>query len=95
MRWSTVLIATLLVVVQGDLWFGKTSWRYAAELDRQLDEQLALNDRLRERNARSLAETSDLKDGAEMVEERARLDLGMLRPNEVLVQVTSAAAAAK
>jgi len=90
MRWSTIVIAALLVVVQGDLWFGKGSWRYAMELDRQLDQQHALNEQARERNARSLAEISDLKDGAEMVEEKARLDLGMLRPNEVLVQVTSA-----
>ena len=90
MRWSTVVIAALLVVVQGDLWFGKGSWRYAAALERQLGEQLALNSQARERNLRARAETSDLKDGAEMVEERARLDLGMLRPNEVLVQVTAA-----
>ena len=90
MRWSTVVIAALLAVVQADLWFGKGSWRYAAALERQLGQQHALNEQARERNARSLAEISDLKDGAEMVEERARLDLGMLRPNEVLVQVTAA-----
>ena len=40
------------------------------------------------RNARLSAEVSDLKEGLEMVEEKARAELGMLRPNEILVQVT-------
>jgi len=34
------------------------------------------------------AEVRDLKEGMEMVEEKARLELGMVRPNEILVQVT-------
>jgi cell division protein FtsB len=30
---------------------------------------------------------ADLKDGLEMVEERARAELGMVKPNEVFVQI--------
>jgi cell division protein FtsB len=89
-RWPTLVIAALLVVVQADWWFGKGNWRYVADLNRQLDEQLAVNERSRERNERAAAEISDLKEGAEMVEEKARLDLGMVRGNEVLVQVKPA-----
>ena len=37
-------------------------------------------------NAQLQAEVSDLKDGIDMVEERARFELGMVKPNEVLVQ---------
>jgi cell division protein FtsB len=40
-------------------------------------------------NSRLLAEVDDLKSGLEMVEERARLELGMVKPNEVFVQYAS------
>jgi cell division protein FtsB len=35
------------------------------------------------------AEVSDLKEGLEMVEEKARAELGMVRPDEILVQVSA------
>ena len=54
-----------------------------------LDEQHAANDAARERNARVAAEVSDLKEGLEMVEEKARSELGMVRPDEILVQVSA------
>lgn len=87
MRWTTVVIAALLIAVQADLWFGKGNWRYVATLRQQLDSQRSANDRARERNARVAAEVSDLKEGLEMVEEKARAELGMVRPDEILVQV--------
>jgi cell division protein FtsB len=89
MRWATLIMAALLVVVQGDLWFGKGNWPYVMTLRKQLDEQRATNAGLRERNARVAAEVSDLKEGLEMVEEKARSELGMVRPDEILIQVTA------
>jgi cell division protein FtsB len=53
-----------------------------------LAEQLAANQTRRERNARVVAEVSDLKEGLEMVEEKARGELGMVKADEVLVQLT-------
>ena len=88
MRWPTLIITALLVLVQGDLWFGKGNWPYVMSLQMQLDRQLAANDRARARNARAAAEVRDLKEGLEMVEDKARSELGMVRPNEILVQVT-------
>ena len=32
---------------------------------------------------------SDLREGLEMVEEKARSELGMVKPDEILVQVTA------
>ncbi len=89
MRWSTVGLAALLLAVQADLWFGKGNWPYVVSLQRQLDEQLAANERAKARNARAAAEVADLKEGLEMVEEKARAELGMVRPDEILVQVTA------
>ena len=89
MRWATLVLAALLVVVQGDLWFGKGNMPYVMSLRKQLVAQRGDNAQARERNARVAAEVSDLKEGLEMVEEKARGELGMVRPDEILVQVTA------
>ena len=89
MKWAPIILSGLLVVVQGDLWLGKGNLPYVMGLQKQLDAQRAANAQARDRNARMAAEVSDLKDGLEMVEEKARAELGMVRPDEILVQVTA------
>jgi cell division protein FtsB len=89
MRWATLVIAGLLAMVQADLWFGKGNLPYVMSLRKQVDEQRNANLAARERNARVTAEVRDLKEGLEMVEEKARAELGMVRPNEILVQVNT------
>ena len=39
-------------------------------------------------NAALASEVRDLKEGLETVEERARMELGMVRPNEIFVQIS-------
>lgn len=87
MRWTPVVLGALLLVVQADLWFGKGNLPYVVSLHEQLAEQRAANDAARERNARVAAEVGDLRDGLEMVEEKARGELGMVRPDEIFVQL--------
>jgi cell division protein FtsB len=89
MRWATLVVAGLLAMVQADLWFGKGNLPYVMSLRKQVDEQRQANLAARERNARVTAEVRDLKEGLEMVEEKARGELGMVRPNEILVQVNT------
>ena len=88
MRWATLIIGALLALVQADLWFGKGNWPYVMTLRGQLATQQAANLAAKARNTRVAAEVSDLKEGLEMVEEKARAELGMVRPDEILVQVT-------
>lgn len=88
MRWVTVALAALLLLVQADLWLGKSSLPHVMQLRSQLDAQLARNEAAKGRNQRVAAEVGDLKEGLEMVEEKARAELGMVRPDEILVQVT-------
>ena len=88
MRWLTAILALALVGVQADLWLGPGNMPQVMSLRRQLVEQRAANEAAQQRNARALAEVSDLKEGLEMVEEKARAELGMLKPDEILVQVT-------
>ena len=89
MRWTTVVLAALLAVVQADLWFGKGNMPYVMSLRKQVDAQRVANEQARERNGRVAAEVNDLKEGLEMVEEKARSELGMVKPDEILVQVTA------
>jgi cell division protein FtsB len=58
-------------------------------LRKQLAEQRRANDQARERNVRVAAEVVDLREGLEMIEEKARAELGMVKPNEILVQVSA------
>jgi len=88
MRWATLILGALLALVQADLWFGKGNMPYVMSLRGQLAAQQAANLAAKARNTRVAAEVSDLKEGLEMVEEKARAELGMVRPDEILVQVT-------
>lgn len=88
MKYVTLALAALLALVQLDLWFGKGGLPRTMQLHRQLAQQRDINEAARARNAQLAAEVRDLKEGLEMVEERARLDLGMVKPDEILVQIS-------
>jgi cell division protein FtsB len=87
-RLVTLALIALIALVHAELWFGKGSVPRVMELQAKLHEQRASNDSARARNEQLGAEVSDLKEGLEMVEEKARFELGMVRPDEILVQVS-------
>jgi len=87
MRTLTFVLAGLLLAIQYPLWLGKGGWARVWEHDRQLGAQRARNDALQARNTALDAEVRDLKQGLEAVEERARFELGMVRPDEVFFQI--------
>jgi cell division protein FtsB len=87
MRWSTAVLLALLALVQAQLWFGNGGKPHAMNLELQLSRQQATNNAARARNVRLQAEVRDLLEGLEMVEEKARSELGMVKPDEILVQV--------
>ena len=87
MRLFTLILAGLLLLIQYPLWLGKGGWFRVWELDRQLTTQRAANERLRARNGALEGEVRDLKQGQLAVEERARYELGMIRADELFVQL--------
>jgi cell division protein FtsB len=89
MRYLTLGLLLLLGLVHAELWFGKAGVPRVMELNSRLSEQLASNAAGRLRNEQLLAEVRDLKEGLEMVEEKARFELGMVKPDEILVQITT------
>jgi cell division protein FtsB len=88
-RIVTLLLLALIGLVQADLWFGKSGVRHVMALQAELDRQRAGNEAARARNEQLSAEVRDLKEGLEMVEEKARQELGMVKPDEILVQVSA------
>lgn len=87
MRLLTIVLLALLASVHYELWFGRFGLDRLEDLQVRLEAQERKNAQARERNERLAAEVRDLKDGLEMVEEKARYELGMVRPDEVYVHV--------
>lgn len=87
MRFVTAVLLLLLVGVQAGLWLGEGGLPQTMKLQGQLEAQLKRNAGQRHAIERLNAEVDDLRQGLEMVEERARTDLGMVKPNEILVQL--------
>jgi cell division protein FtsB len=89
MRYVSLALIALLGLVHAELWFGKGGVPRMLELRGKLAEQQVANQADRARNAQLGAEVSDLKEGLEMVEEKARFELGMVKPDEILVQLST------
>lgn len=87
MRWSTLVLAILILLLQYPLWFGKGGWYRVWDMDRQVAAQRDVNQKLEQRNAALDAEVRDLKSGYDAIEERARYELGLVKDGEVFVQV--------
>lgn len=88
MRLLTIVLVVLIGWVQAELWFGKAGVAHVAEMSRELATLRTANDAAKQRNDQLQAEVSDLKEGLEMVEEKARSELGMIKPDELLVVLT-------
>ncbi|MBV8620879.1 MAG: cell division protein FtsB [Curvibacter sp.] len=83
-----VLLA-VLGMLHAQLWLGRGSIPNVARLQQKIDEQKTRNATAQRLNDRLASEVSDLKEGLEMVEERARMELGMVKPDEIFVQINS------
>jgi len=95
MRILGIILGVLIVLIQYPVWLGKGGWVRAWDNDRQLAAQKAHNHRLQERNDALEADVRDLKQGTEAIEERARFELGMVRQDEVFVQIVEPRAEAR
>ena len=89
MRIVTLVLMVALVLTNAELWFGKGGLPRKLELETALQAQRAGNDAKRARNEKLAAEVRDLQEGLEMVEEKARYELGMVKPDEILVQIST------
>ena len=87
-RWVLAILIALLAIVQAQLWLGRGSLPKVAQLQSDLSLQQQRNEQARLANQQLAAEVRDLKEGLEMVEEKARMELGMVKANEIYVQIS-------
>ena len=82
-----LLLALLLALLQYKLWFGNGGQREVQALRMQVAKQETQNIALQQRNEALKAEVDNLKSGEAAVEERARSELGMVKPGETFYRV--------
>jgi len=87
MKVLAFVLAGCILLLQFPLWLGKGGWLRVWSLERQVQEQEQTNAALQQRNRALDAEVRDLKQGFEAIEERARYELGLIKQDEVFVQV--------
>ena len=85
--WPLLALLLLLAALQGKLWMGDGGLPDARKLRANVEQQRAENAKLQQRNDALSAEVEDLKSGEAAVEERARSELGMVKPGETFYRV--------
>ena len=87
MRAVTLILFVLLILLQFKLWLGDGGFTEVARLEARVEAQRLKNDELLQRNAHLQAEVEDLRERLDAVEERARNELGLIKPAEQFYQV--------
>jgi cell division protein FtsB len=93
-RVVSLVLSVVLLALVWRLSAGPSGWSDVRELARSVHAQQRENARLIARNEALAAEVVDLKQGEAALEERARTELGMIRPGEVFFRVVEAPSAA-
>lgn len=86
-RLIALALLLMLAGLQAKLWWGEGGRKDVDALEQSVKAQRAENLRLEQRNAALAAEVDDLKTGSAAVEERARGELGMIKPGETFYRV--------
>jgi cell division protein FtsB len=87
MRLVILILFVLLVLLQFKLWLGEGGFTEVTRLEARVEHQRQQNDELLQRNAELQAEVEDLRERLDAVEERARNELGLIKPAEQFYQV--------
>jgi len=82
-----ILLTVILLLLQYRLWFSHDGLPSVLLLHRAVEVQKQDNAVLAERNQVLAAEVQDLKSGLDALEERARSELGMIKPGETFFQL--------
>lgn len=83
---ATLVLLLLLVWFQYQLWSGRGSLPNVKAMQEEIAIQRASNALVEQDNERLASDIADLRHGQKKMEEIARQELGMIKPNEVFVQ---------
>ncbi|WP_340677030.1 cell division protein FtsB [Paraglaciecola sp.] len=87
MKWVSVILLSLLVMLQYRLWFGKNSIPDYLSMQQEVEAQRIQNANLKQRNSLLIADIEDLKIGLDAAEERARNELGLIKQGETFYRI--------
>ncbi len=87
MRYIVYGLLGLLIAIQYPLWIGKGGWLHVYQMDKEVQAHQAKNRELENRNNKLAGDVNDLRQGTRAVEERARIEHGMVKENETMVQI--------
>jgi cell division protein FtsB len=87
LRLVALILLTLLLALGVKLWAGDWGLREIARLRAEIEEQKVENAKLKQRNDALAADVEDLRNGKAAIEERARTELGLIKPDEIFYQV--------
>ncbi|TAJ95991.1 MAG: cell division protein FtsB [Gammaproteobacteria bacterium] len=87
MKLLAAALLILLAALQYRLWTGNGGIPHVRRMEQAKAAQLEENRKLEERNRSLSAEVIDLKQGLDAIEERARTEMGMIKQDEVFIQV--------
>jgi cell division protein FtsB len=87
LRYVALILLILLIALEIKLWAGEGGMRDVWRLEQRLAEQKQQNVKLKQRNEALAAEVEDLKSGKDAIEERARSELGLIKPGETFYQI--------
>ena len=82
MKFLIFIFVILILALQYPLWLGKGGWLNVISLQKQIDQQLKVNELIKSENDILLAVVQDLKNGTDVIEGKARFDLGLIKKNE-------------
>lgn len=81
-RAVTAVLIALLIGLQYRLWVGESSFAHVDGLSKQVVKLERSNETKQRRNDVLKAEIYDLKNGLDAVEEKARTEWGLVKPDE-------------
>lgn len=87
MKILVILLTLLLLQLQYALWWGQGSYREVKLLQKKIAERHQENEKLKLSHEALFAEIQDLKKGGAAIEERARMELGMIKKGEIFYQI--------
>ena len=91
MKFITVIMVLLLLLLQYRLWSGNGSLIEVSHLRDEIKNIKSENEQLKERNLSLTAEVFNLKQGHEAIEEIARSEMGMVKDGEIFYQIVDSA----
>ncbi|MDO5652968.1 MAG: septum formation initiator family protein [Brachymonas sp.] len=83
-----LVLLLLLGMVQYQIWTGRGSMHEVTGMQQKLVQLRAENEKRQADIDRLRSEIRDLKEGLATVEEQARYEMGMVKSNEIFVQIS-------